>query len=207
MTQPMQVVPVTLSGEQVRLEPLATRHLSDLTRAAAFEEVWTYLDEPTPTGNEPIAQMISEALEEQDQGQRIPFAVIDKGSGKAIGTVSYIDIQRTHRAVEIGWAWLTPSYWRTGAARESAYLLMRHAFEELGAIRVAFKTDSRNERSQRAIAGLGATREGMFRNHRVLRDGYIRHSIYYSVTADEWPRVRESLERRAKHASGEAAPD
>lgn len=89
---------------------------------------------------------------------------------------------------------MTPSHWRTGATREAAYLLMRHDFKTLGVIRVAFKTDSRNIRSQRAITGLGAAQEGVFRNHRILRDGHIRHSIYCSVIREEWPQVRNRLE-------------
>ena len=138
--------------------------------------------------------MVDEALAEQAEGSRLPFAIIDQASGEAIGTISYIDLQPHHRGLEIGWAWLTPSHWRTGAAREASYLLMRHAFEDLGAVRVAFKTDTRNERSKRAIRGLGATEEGVFRNHRILRDGHLRHSAFFSVVADEWPGVKAKLE-------------
>lgn len=182
----MTVRPVTLLGTLAVLEPLSMGHLPDLAEAARYDEVWTYLDEPTPTGPEPVAELIREAEEERRRGQRLPFAVVERPSGKAVGSISYIDIQPHHRGVEIGWAWLTPSRWRSGIAREAATLLLRHAFEELGAIRVAFKTDSLNERSQRAIAGLGATREGLFRNHRILRDGRVRHSVFYSVTREEW---------------------
>lgn len=188
--QPMQPRPVTLSGRVVRLEPLTMDHLPDLAKAARYDDVWTFLDEPVPESEQPVAAMIREALEEQERGDRLPFAVVELASGKTIGTISYIDITPTHHGVEIGWAWITPSRWRSGAGREAGYLLMCHAFETLGAIRVAFKTDSRNVRSQRAIEGLGATREGILRNHRILRDGYIRHSIYYSVGIDERPIVR-----------------
>lgn len=136
-----------------------------------------------------MAALIREAIVEQARGERLAFAVVEKATGHAIGSISYIDIQRAHRGVEIGWAWITPSRWRTGASREAAFLLMCHAFETMGAIRVAFKTDSRNERSQQAIEGLQATREGVFRNHWILRDGVVRHSIYYSVTREDWPEV------------------
>ncbi|BCB85735.1 GNAT family N-acetyltransferase [Phytohabitans suffuscus] len=127
---------------------------------------------------------------------RLPFAVVEAKEQRAIGTVSYIDIQPAHYGLEIGWAWIAPQYWRKGVAREAAYLLMRHAFDSLDAVRVAFKTDSRNVRSQRAIIGLGATQEGVFRNHRILRDGVLRHSIYYTVIREEWPSVRAALEGR-----------
>jgi RimJ/RimL family protein N-acetyltransferase len=193
---PMHVEPTMLSGNTIRLEPMTMKHLPDLTEAAAYDNVWTYLDEETPQGEEPIAALIDEASAEQARGERQPFAVIEQKTGRAIGSVSYLDIQRAHYGIEIGWAWITPGHWRTGASREAAYLLLRHAFETLQAIRVAFKTDSRNERSQRAIEGLGARREGVFRNHRILRDGHFRHSIYYSVIREDWPSVRAKLETR-----------
>jgi N-acetyltransferase len=193
---PMQVEPVTLAGSIIRLEPLTMRHLAHLSEAAQHDQIWTYLDEPTPESDQPMAALIEEALTEQAERHRLPFAIIDLQDDRAIGSVSYIDIQPSHRGVEIGWAWVAPARWGTGAAREAAYLLMRHAFDTLGAIRVAFKTDSRNTRSQKAIVGLGATQEGIFRNHRILRDGHIRHSIYYSVTAEEWPAVRTRLDLR-----------
>ncbi|GIG03028.1 GNAT family N-acetyltransferase [Catellatospora citrea] len=106
----------------------------------------------------------------------------------------------SQRSDRLSREWVISSKWRTGAAREASCLLMRYAFDVAGAIRVAFKTDSRNERSQRAIEALGATREGMFRNHRVLRDGYVRDSIYYSVIAEEWPQVRRALEAQRSDA-------
>ncbi|GLX08571.1 GNAT family protein [Microbispora sp. NBRC 16548] len=192
----MSVEPTRLSGHIIDLEPLSWNHLDDLTIAAKYDDVWTYLDEPTPQTEEPVAALISEAISEQEQGLRLPFAIIARETKKAIGSISYIDIQRKHYAVELGWAWVTPSHWRTGAAREAAYLLIEHAFEVLGAIRVAFKTDSRNIRSQRAISGLGATKEGVFRNHRILRDGHIRHSVYYSIIREEWPSVRQAVRSR-----------
>ncbi|MEV6985680.1 GNAT family protein [Sphaerisporangium sp. NPDC051017] len=189
MTTPfIEIGPVTLVGELVRLEPLTMEHLADLSVAGNHHEIWTYLDEPTP-GEDEMAALIVDALDEQARGLRLPFAIIERADARAIGSISYIDIQRTHRAVEIGWAWVTPGHWCAGVAREAAVLLIRHAFETLGAIRVAFKTDSRNIRSQRALEGLGATREGTFRNHRILRDGHVRHSIYYSVIPEEWPDV------------------
>ncbi|WP_327033714.1 GNAT family protein [Micromonospora ureilytica] len=190
----MTVGPVELRGSIVRLEPLTIKHVGDLTEAASHDQVWAYLDEETPADEEPVAALIQEARAEQQRGERLAFAIVDVTSDKAVGSISYIDISPSHHSLEIGWAWLAPSYWRTGAIREASHLLMRHAFNDLGAIRVAFKTDSRNTRSQQAIKGLGATEEGTFRNHRILRDGHIRHSIYYSVTAEDWPAVSRKLE-------------
>ncbi|GAA2381025.1 N-acetyltransferase [Catellatospora methionotrophica] len=192
----MEITASVLEGQLIRLEPLALEHLDALAAAAASAEVWTYLDEATPDVDG-VASLIAEALEEQDQGMRMPYAIVERQTGAVIGSISFIDIQRKHRGVEIGWAWVTPSRWRTGAAREASYLLMRYAFEVAGAIRVVFKTDSRNERSQRAIEALGATREGIFRSHRILRDGYVRDSVYYSVIAEEWPGVRRALDPRS----------
>ncbi|MGC4774775.1 GNAT family N-acetyltransferase [Micromonospora chalcea] len=193
MIEPMKLGQPTLTGRLIELEPLAPNSALDLAEAANHPEIWTYLDEPTPDSNA-VAALVAEAVEEQQSGLRIPYIIRDRRTGAAIGSISFIDIQARHRGVEIGWAWLTPDYWGTGAVREASYLLMKHAFEAAGAIRVVFKTDSRNDRSQRAIERLGATREGVFRNHRILRDGHIRHSVFYSVTVEEWPRVRDNLE-------------
>ncbi|WP_405095561.1 GNAT family N-acetyltransferase [Micromonospora sp. NBC_01412] len=184
------------------LEPLTEAHLSDLAKVARHDDIWTYLDEATPEAEQEVDSLITEALQEQEQGSRLPFAIINRDDARAIGTISYIDIQPTHHGLEIGWAWISPAYWSKGIARESSYLLMRHAFEDLGAVRIAFKTDSRNVRSQRAIEGLGATREGVFRNHRILRDGFLRTSHFYSVIADEWPAVRASIEARSRSSAG-----
>jgi N-acetyltransferase len=164
--------------------------------------VWTYLDEPTPTTPERIRALILEALDEQAAGQRLPFAVVLRENGRAIGSMSYIDIQPRHCALELGWVWLAPEYWHTGIGRESSYLLIRHAFERLGAVRVALKTDSRNTRSQKAIASLGAVREGVFRRHRILRDGHHRDSVFYSLIREDWESVRDGLAAHVGMDSG-----
>lgn len=190
----MDLRPIVLTGKVVQLEPLGYQHTDDLTEAAAFDEIWTYIDEPTPRTTEALARLIRDALEEQARGLRIPFAVIDLATGKAAGSTSYLDIRPRDRTVEIGWTWLTPRLWGTKANTEAKFLLMRHAFEDLQVGRVAIKTDLRNQRSQRAIAKLGATREGVWRNHRLLSTGQYRHTVYYSVINSEWPAVRRRLE-------------
>jgi RimJ/RimL family protein N-acetyltransferase len=192
----MDLTPVVLTGRIVRLEPLSYRHAAGLLAAAAYDEIWTYLDEPTPRVTGDVEALIRDAEEERANGARLPFATVDISSGQVIGSISLIDIRQRDRAVEIGWAWLTPSKWRVGASRDAVFLLMRHAFDTMGAIRVAYKTDSRNVRSQNSIMGMGATREGVFRNHRILSDGYVRDSVYYSVIREEWPAVRERFERQ-----------
>jgi N-acetyltransferase len=192
----MDLTPVVLTGTLVRLEPLSYDHSADLLDAAMYDEVWTYLDEPTPRTVRDINALIRDAKEEHANGTRLPFAIIDSSNGRAIGSISLIDIRQQDRSVEIGWAWLTPSKWGIGAAREAIFLLMRHAFETMGTVRVAYKTDRRNHRSQRSITGIGATQEGIFRNHRILSDGYIRDSVYYSVIPEEWPTVRERFGRQ-----------
>src|SRR5215469_16255936 len=181
----MNLHPVTLSGNRVLLEPLHERHARDLLSAAAYDEIWTFLDEPTPNTIERIRGLIEDAYHEQERGARVAFAVIDRASGTAIGSTSYIDIRPQDRGLEIGWTWTTPSVWGTGINAESKYLLLRHAFEEQDAIRVAIKTDLRNVRSQRAIEALGASREGVWRNHRVLSTGKYRDTVYYSVIESE----------------------
>jgi RimJ/RimL family protein N-acetyltransferase len=189
----VNLLPVTLTGRIVRLEPLDYTHSGGLLKAAAHEEIWTYLDEPTPQTQADITALISDALDDQRNGTRLPFAVIREHDSQVIGSTSYLDIRPADRTVEIGWTWLTPTAWGTGANTECKYLLMRHAFESWHAGRVAIKTDARNVRSRRAIERLGATYEGTWRNHRLLSTGRYRASAYYSVIDSEWPTIRERL--------------
>jgi RimJ/RimL family protein N-acetyltransferase len=196
----VNIQPVTLAGRSVRLEPLAYSHASDLLEAAAHEEIWTYLDEPTPRTDADINTFISEALNDQDKGARLPFAIVRQADSRAVGSTSYLDIRPADRAVEIGWTWLTPAAWGTGINTEGKYLLMKHAFESWQAGRVAIKTDARNIRSRKAIESLGATYEGTWRNHRLLSTGKYRDSAYYSVIDSEWPSIRTRLSRVTAHA-------
>lgn len=192
----LSVKPVTLTGPRIRLEPLSREHVPELFSAAGHDEIWAYLDEPTPQTLEAVDSLILEALEEREQGHRLPFAVVLPEVGKTIGSISYIDIQPQNRSLEIGWAWLAPAYWKEGIGREASLLLIHHAFERLGAVRIAFKTDARNDRSQGAIASLGAVREGVFRHHRILRDGLLRDSVFYSLIQDDWQAMRSDVMAR-----------
>ncbi|HEX6500216.1 MAG TPA: GNAT family N-acetyltransferase [Micromonosporaceae bacterium] len=192
----MNLDPVVLAGPSVRLEPLSRTHAADLLTAASHDEVWTYLDEPTTRTVEDMWRMTDEALHEQQDGSRLPFAIIESATSRAVGSVSYINISHAHRSLEIGWAWLAPDVWGQGIFGEAGYLLLRHALEYLGAVRVSFKADIRNLQSQRAIVKLGATCDGVFRNHRILSDGHKRDSVYFSVIDSDWPSVHEQLKHR-----------
>ena len=191
----MKLQSLTLAGSHIRLEPLGPQHASDLADAATDQRIWTYLDEPQPWTRATVDKFIGEAQAEQLTGRRIPFAIVERSSEQAVGSTSYLDIRAHDRGVEIGWTWLAPFVWNSGVNTEAKYLLLSHAFDA-GAIRVAIKTDRRNERSQRAIEALGATREGVWRNHRVLSTGAYRDTVYYSIIDSEWPAVREHLQTR-----------
>jgi RimJ/RimL family protein N-acetyltransferase len=145
-------------------------------------------------GVEDTQAWIQEAMAIAASGTQIPFAIIHRAGGRAIGSTRYLDIRREHRGLEIGWTWVGTAHQRTSVNTECKYLLLRHAFEELGAVRVQLKTDLRNERSQRAIERIGAVREGVLRKHMALWDGFIRDTVYYSILDSEWPDVRRRLE-------------
>jgi RimJ/RimL family protein N-acetyltransferase len=187
--------PVTLEGTHVRLEPLAAEHLPTL--ATAYEEdtsPYLYLGySPSVLGWE---AWLAEALGGQARGVYLPWATVLCATGAAIGSTRFGDIEPSHGRVEIGWTWLGKRYQHTAANTEAKLLQLRHAFDDLGATRVAFKTDGRNEGSQRALEAIGATREGVLRRHMRMPDGYIRDTVYYSILAEEWPDVRRRLEAR-----------
>lgn len=143
-----------------------------------------------------MARWIDAALAEQRAGHEHPFAVVLRDGGRVVGSTRYMDVQPQHKATEIGWTWYAPDTWGTVVNAESKYLLLRHAFEEWGAIRVALKTDARNTRSQAAIRKLGAKYEGTLRNHRIRRDGTLRDTMLFSIVRDEWPDVKRGLETR-----------
>ena len=138
---------------------------------------------------------VQEILSRQARGTDLVFVVIHLETGRAVGSTRYMDIQPQHRGLEIGGTWYAREHQRTGVNTECKYLLLRHAFEVLGCIRVQLKTDSRNEPSQRAIERIGAAREGVLRNHMIMPDGHFRHSVYYSIVDSEWPQVKARLEQ------------
>jgi RimJ/RimL family protein N-acetyltransferase len=189
----MIVAPVTLEGKHVRLEPLAMAHLAGLAEIGLDEELWQWIPVPVRT-REDLAAYIETALDEQRRGISLPFTLVEKATGRAIGSTRYGNIDRTHHRVEIGWTWVGREWQRTAVNTEAKYLLLRHAFETLGCIRVELKTDSLNEKSRAAILRIGAREEGIFRNHMITASGRIRHSVYYSIVEAEWPTVKARLE-------------
>ncbi len=187
--------PVTLTGRHVTLEPLAERHAADLFAVAQDEDIWRYLFPPMPRTLADMQTWLADALATRARGEMLPFAVVWRETGRAIGSTRYMDYSAHDRHVEIGWTWYGRDYWRSPVNTECKYLLLRHAFETLGCIRVQLKTDLRNERSQRAIERLGAVREGVLRKAVVIaKDGHQRWSVYYSILDDEWPAVKSRLE-------------
>ncbi|HSF31468.1 MAG TPA: GNAT family protein [Candidatus Tectomicrobia bacterium] len=189
----MQIGPITLDGHHVRLEPVTLAHVPALWRVGAPAEIWRYL--PYTMGSEDDMRAYVEAeLAKQEAGLVVRFATVAKTIAQAVGSTSYLNIDRQHRRVEIGGTWITPAWQRSAINTEAKYLQLRHAFETLGCIRVEFKTDALNTKSRQALARIGATEEGIFRNHMIMPEGRIRHSVYFSITHDEWPRVKVHLE-------------
>jgi RimJ/RimL family protein N-acetyltransferase len=196
----MDPKPAILEGRTIRLEPLTPAHLADLSEAGADAAIWRWYTTTHETP-ETMAAFIRAALNMLDNGTAIPFATIDRKSGRAIGSTRYANISRPDRRLEIGWTWLAPAHQRTVANTEAKLLMLRHAFEELGSLRVEFKTDSLNSKSRNALLRIGAREEGTFRNHMVCWDGRVRHSVYYSIIDSEWPHVKSELERKLGRAA------
>lgn len=186
------ITPTVLEGRRVRLEPLGRIHLAGLAEVAFDPRIWQWTI-ARPTDEAALEAWLQAALDNAAAGIEVPFATIDVASGRPIGSTRYLNIVPEHRRFEIGWTWLATMAQRTGANREAKLLQLTHAFEQLGANRVEFKTDSRNEKSRTALLGIGATFEGIFRNHMVMPDGPLRHSAYYSVIREEWPDVKARL--------------
>ena len=193
MATEMVVSPVRLEGVHVRLEPLAKAHLAGLAEVGLDEELWRWSPVPVRTVDD-MAAYLETALGEQKRGVSLPFAIVEKATGRAIGSTRYGNIDRTHHRVEIGWTWVARNWQRTAMNTEAKYLLLKHAFETLGCMRVELKTDSLNERSRAAILRIGAREEGTFRNHLITASGRIRHTVYFSIIDCEWPAVKARLE-------------
>ncbi|HTP53696.1 MAG TPA: GNAT family protein [Thermoplasmata archaeon] len=186
--------PVTLRGIRVRLVPLSLDYRDALVHAARDPEMGRFLSRPPGQTADSVGRYIGEILQHRDEGTELPFVVLLGPDDRVVGASRYLNIERENDSVELG-TWIDSSLWRSPVNTEVKFLLLRYAFEEQGAHRVVLQTDLRNERSQRAIARLGAVREGVMREDRVVHDGYRRSSVVYSILADEWPGVRRRLER------------
>ena len=193
----MWLEPLTLTGAQVRLEPLAPSHVPDLARAGSDPAIWTYLPH-RPSTEADFAVLVQRSLDLTATGSGVGFAQRVVSDGSLAGATGFWNAEPTHRRVEIGYTWLSPRWQRTALNTEAKYLLLRHAFETLGCVRVEFKTDSRNARSRAALLRLGAIEEGTLRNHMIMPDGVYRHSTYYSIIESEWPALRARLEQRLR---------
>jgi len=193
----MVVEPVILQGRHVRLEPLTSEHAAGLAEVGLDEDLWKWIPTPVCTPEE-MSAYVQTALQDQAAGTALPFALIEKSSGRAVGSTRYANIERVHHRLEIGWTWVARPWQRTAINTEAKYLLLRHAFETLKCMRVELKTDSLNARSRAAILRIGATQEGIFRNHMMTATGRVRHSVYFSIVDSEWPEVKARLEARLR---------
>ena len=186
---------VTLTGRHVVLEPLDPGHVPALLAAAQSDEIWRWtIDDPrTP---DTMLDYVTRALAAREAGQALPFAVRHRASDTVIGCTRYHAISHADLGLEIGFTWYHPSWWRSAVNTECKYLLLTHAFERLGCIRVELKTDARNALSRAAILRLGALEEGTLRSKVIMRDGHRRDSVYFSILDREWPAVKAGLQRR-----------
>jgi len=187
---------VVLEGKAIRLEPLRMEHADALFAVAQNDEVWQYLAFDTPATVDDIRHFITLALQNAERGVDAPFTIIHQADNQIIGSTRYMEIVPHDHCLEIGWTWIAREHWRSVVNTEAKYLLLRHAFEVLDANRVQLKTDLRNVRSQSAIARLGAIREGVLREHRIVKGNYRRSSVMFSILDREWPAIKAELEAK-----------
>lgn len=188
----MDVKPVTLDGDRVRMETMTADHLDALVLAGGFEELWllTAVDASSRDG---MKAYVDDALADAAKGVAVPFVTVDKASGRVIGSSRFGNIDRANRKVEIGWTWITPAFQRTHVNSEAKLLMLTHAFEVWDCVRVELKTDVLNQKSRNAMVRIGATEEGILRRNQLTQGGRYRDSIYFSVLDSEWPAVKERL--------------
>lgn len=191
----MELAPVTLEGRHVRLVPLTAEHVPALWDAGSDPEIWRWtLNRPGSEAD--MARYVASALAKRDAGGALPFATVEAASGRVIGSTRFHNWEPPHPRVEIGYTWIARPWQRTAINTEAKYLMLRHAFETLGVLRVELRTDALNERSRAAILRLGATEEGTLRRHMINDSGRVRDTVYFSILDDEWPRVKERLEEK-----------
>jgi RimJ/RimL family protein N-acetyltransferase len=188
---------IRLEGDHVVLEPLEESHAEELWRAAQAPEIWGWLAH-IGSSREQFDEWLRQALAANASGREGVFATRERAGGTLVGSTRYLNVRPADRVAEIGWTWLNPSAWRSGVNVEAKLLMLEHAFEMLGCIRVELKTDARNERSRIAIAAIPARFEGILRKHMIVPDVGVRDTAYFSVVDDEWAEVRANLERRLR---------
>ena len=191
------VTPLTLAGSVVRLEPLRREHTPQLWAVArdSVDDIFRWIPYPMRT-LEDMQDGIDRILAEQARGQSVAFATVEKSSARVIGSTRFMNMDLSNRRVEIGSTWIAPAWQRTAVNTEAKYLMLRHAFETLGCIRVELKTDALNEKSRNAILRIGAKEEGTFRKHLITHTGRIRDTVYFSIIDSEWPGVKVRLEEK-----------
>ncbi len=190
----MEVKPVVLTGSYVRLEPMSEAHISGLAEIGVGQPFWHFMLYGDMNSVDDMRNWVLDILARAEKGTDLPFVAIHLESGRVAGATRYLNIMPKDRGLEIGGTWYGPEFQRTIVNTECKHLLLKHAFESLGCIRVQLKTDLRNERSQKAIERIGAVKEGVLRNHMILPDGHFRHSVFYSILDTEWPGVKKRLE-------------
>ena len=190
----MEVKPVVLTGNYVRLEPMTEEHTFALAEIGVGQPFWHFMLYGDVNSNDDMRNWVLDILARGEKGTDLPFVAVHLVSGRVAGATRYLNIVPKDRGLEIGGTWYGPEFQRTPVNTECKYLLLGHAFETLGCIRVQLKTDLRNERSQKAIERIGAVKEGVLRNHMILPGGRYRHSVFYSILDTEWPDVKKRLE-------------
>lgn len=185
---------ITLVGRHVVLEPLSLEHVGALCEVGLDPDLWRLTVSTVSTPRE-MRAYVESALREQEAGRALPFATVDRASGRVAGSTRFANIAPEHRRLEIGWTWLGAAFQRTALNTEAKYLMLRHAFEVLGAQRVELKTDALNDRSRAAILRIGAREEGVLRKHMITATGRARDTVYFGITNDDWPAVKARLER------------
>lgn len=189
----MWIEPVTLEGRFIRLEPIDTRHTAGLWAVSDDAEIYRFKPYALRSEDD-LRGFIAKAERARARGDGMTFVTIDRASGLPVGSSSYLAADQANRRLEIGATWVTPRRQRSVINSEAKLLMLAHAFEALGCLRVEFKTDRLNERSRRALERIGAVEEGIFRNHMVMPDGRLRDSVYFSIIASEWPAIRQRLQ-------------
>jgi len=189
------VTPVTLEGSVVRLEPIRRDHAAIFWGVAkdSVDDIFRWIPYRMKSP-EDFQQVVDKAFAEQERGESVVFATVERASGRVIGSTRFMNIDRANRRVEIGSTWIAPAWQRTGVNTDAKYLMLRHAFEEWKCIRVELKTDALNQKSRTAILRIGAKEEGTLRQHVITWTGRVRDSVYFSILEAEWPGVKASLE-------------
>ena len=193
----MIIKPLVLEGEAVKLAPLKLEHLSELFEVASDNSLWRWTTNIINT-KEDMLRYIESALGDAEKKIAVPFVTIEKSSGRVIGSTRFANIDTNNRRVEIGWTWINPEWQRTAVNTEAKLLMLTHAFETWKCVRVELKTDALNEKSRNAIIRIGATQEGILRQHYITFSGRFRDTVYFSIIDSEWQSVKAALTAKVR---------